>query len=149
MGRVKRYFLDRGLGPEDLIPAFVFHETISIAFAASTWIAAYAIEPTRTVLRPLRGTKAAKAMAKPFGAALELATKQTAKAVTRIPALKRASAERLTVSLAESLMFRGSIKPITFGGKLWLSYEFVKWLKRDAVAAAEVNKGKSETRSRV
>ena len=36
---------------------------------------------------------------------------------------------RLTVSLAESLMFRGAIKPITFGGKLYLSYKFVMWGK--------------------
>jgi hypothetical protein len=36
----------------------------------------------------------------------------------------------LTLGLAESLMFRGAIKPITFGGKLYLSYKFVQWTKR-------------------
>ena len=44
-----------------------------------------------------------------------------------MPALRAANPERLTLSLAESLMFRGAIKPITFGGKLWLSYRFVVW----------------------
>ena len=61
--------------------------------------------------------------------ALEAAATQTARATTRVPALRAANPERLTLSLAESLMFRGAIKPITFGGKLWLSYRFVVWTK--------------------
>ena len=50
----------------------------------------------------------------------------------------------LTVSLAD-LMFRGAIKPITFGGKLYLSYKFVMWGKerkeRKEAAAAERAEG--------
>jgi len=37
------------------------------------------------------------------------------------------------VSLAESLMFRGAIKPITFGGKLYLTYKLVMWGRERAV----------------
>lgn len=103
---------------------------ISVAFAASTWAACYAAEPSRKALKPLAGTWAAKRVAPVFRKALEVATTQAARTTAKIPALRAANAERLTVSLAESLVFRGSIKPITFGGKLWLSYEFVKWLKR-------------------
>jgi len=47
----------------------------------------------------------------------------------KVPIVRSASPRRLTVSLAESLMFRGAIKPITFGGKLYLSYLFVRWTK--------------------
>ena len=102
---------------------------ISVAFAASTWIAAYAIEPSRTVLKPLAKTKVAEKAAPLFRKTLAAAAKQTAKATTRVPALRAANAERLTLSLAESLFFRGCIKPITFGGKLWLSYQFIVWTK--------------------
>lgn len=38
------------------------------------------------------------------------------------------------MSLAESLVFRGAVKPITFGGKLYLSYKFVMWGKDRVVA---------------
>ena len=59
----------------------------------------------------------------------------------KIPVVRNAAPRRLTVSLAESLMFRGAIKPITFGGKLYLSYKFVMWGKerkeRKEAAAAE------------
>ena len=36
MGRIKDYFIEQGLGPKDIPVAFVFHEVISVAFAAST-----------------------------------------------------------------------------------------------------------------
>lgn len=102
---------------------------ISIAFAASTWIGCYATQPSTTVLRPLGGTALAKKVAPTFRRALDFAATRTAKATMRVPALRAANPERLTVSLAESLMFRGAIKPITFGGKLWLSWRFVVWTK--------------------
>tara|TARA_B100000003_G_scaffold160832_1_gene146539 strand:+ start:2663 stop:3265 length:603 start_codon:yes stop_codon:yes gene_type:complete len=106
-----------------------FHEVISVAFAASTWIGCYAVRPSTTMLRPLRETGVGKKLAPTFRRALEAAATQTARATTRVPALRAANPERLTLSLAESLMFRGAIKPITFGGKLWLSYRFVVWTK--------------------
>ena len=81
------------------------------------------------MLRPLRETGVGKKLAPTFRRALEAAATQTARATTRVPALRAANPERLTLSLAESLMFRGAIKPITFGGKLWLSYRFVVWTK--------------------
>ncbi len=106
-----------------------FHEVISVAFAASTWIGCYVARPSTTMLRPLRETGVGKKLAPTFRRALEAAATQTARATTRVPALRAANPERLTLSLAESLMFRGAIKPITFGGKLWLSYRFVVWTK--------------------
>ena len=102
---------------------------ISVAFAASTWIGCYALRPSTTMLRPLGETGVGKKLAPTFRRALEAAATQTARATTRVPALRAANPERLTLSLAESLMFRGAIKPITFGGKLWLSYRFVVWTK--------------------
>lgn len=37
MGKIKDYFTDRGLTAADLPKALVFHEVISVAFAAFTW----------------------------------------------------------------------------------------------------------------
>lgn len=121
---------------------------ISVAFAATTWGACYAAEPSRKALRPLAGTWMAQRVAPVFQKALEVATTQVARTTVKIPALRAANAERLTVSLAESLVFRGSIKPITFGGKLWLSYEFVKWLKRGQAKKALASASAPFTRAR-
>ena len=44
--------------------------------------------------------------------------------------LAKTDPTRLTVALAESLTLRAFIKPITFGGKLWVTYEFMKFVKR-------------------
>ena len=37
MGKIKDYFLDQGLTAADLPKALIFHEVISVAFAAFTW----------------------------------------------------------------------------------------------------------------
>ena len=65
--------------------------------------------------------------------------------LSKVPIVKNAAPRRLTVSLAESLMFRGAIKPITFGGKLYLSYRFVqrtKTLGKEEKATVDVKGGK-------
>lgn len=119
---------------------FRFHEVISIAFAASTWVACYAAQPSVRLAKPFGGTRVATALGPTFTKTLRMAAAQTAKLTTKIPALRAANAERLTLGLAESLMFRGAIKPITFGGKLYLSYKFVMWTK-------ERKKGKTASAS--
>lgn len=37
MGKIKDYFTDQGLTAADLPKALIFHEVISVAFAAFTW----------------------------------------------------------------------------------------------------------------
>lgn len=37
MGKIKEYFTDKGLTASDLPKALIFHEVISVAFAAFTW----------------------------------------------------------------------------------------------------------------
>lgn len=61
---------------------------------------------------------------------LETSSKPARRAVERIPMLAKTDPTRLTVALAESLTLRAFIKPITFGGKLWVTYEFMKFVKR-------------------
>ena len=50
--------------------------------------------------------------------------------------LAKTDPTRLTVALAESLTLRAFIKPITFGGKLWVTYEFMKFVKRKRATRA-------------
>ena len=108
-----------------------FHEMFSIAFAASTWVAAYGIQPSKTLCQPFSNVSAIKNNVQPvFLKMLETSSKPARQAVKRIPMLAKADPTRLTVALAESLTLRAFIKPITFGGKLWVTYEFMKFVKR-------------------
>ena len=98
-----------------------FHEMFSIAFAASTWVAAYGIQPSKTLCQPFSNVSAIKNNVQPvFLKMLETSSKPARQAVKRIPMLAKADPTRLTVALAESLTLRAFIKPITFGGKLWI-----------------------------
>ena len=46
MGRIKDYFVERGLTPADFPVAFVFHEVISVGWAGAVWGACYGIQPS-------------------------------------------------------------------------------------------------------
>ena len=147
MGRIRDYFVEQGLGPKDIPVAFVFHEVISVAFAASTWVACYGIQPSVTVCAPLAKLPIAAKAAGAFEKALAFSDAKVGKMtwLSKVPIVKNAAPRRLTVSLAESLMFRGAIKPITFGGKLYLSYRFVQWTKtlgKEEEATVDVKGGK-------
>ena len=147
MGRIKDYFIEQGLGPKDIPVAFVFHEVISVAFAASTWVACYGIQPSATICRPLAKLPIAAKAAGAFEKALAFSDAKVGKMtwLKKVPIVKNAAPRRLTVSLAESLMFRGAIKPITFGGKLYLSYKFVQWTKtlgKEKEAEVDIKGGK-------
>ena len=147
MGRIKDYFTEQGLTAADLPKALIFHEVISVAFAAFTWASCYGIQPSVTLVRPLRALPGASRAAGAFDKALAFSDKKVAGMtwLKKIPVVRNAAPRRLTVSLAGSLMFRGAIKPITFGGKLYLSYKFVMWGKerkeRKEAAAAERAEG--------
>merc|ERR1712216_1109914 len=133
VGRMKEYFTDQGL-----TAALIFHEAISVGFAAFTWSACYGIQPSVTIARPMAGLPGASKVAGAFDRALAFSDKKVAgmKWLKKVPVVKHAAPRRLTVSLAESLVFRGSKKPITFGAKLYLSYKFVVWGKSRARGAS-------------
>jgi hypothetical protein len=48
----------------------------------------------------------------------------------KVPLVRNAQPRRLTVSLAESLVVRAGVKPVSFGAKLYFSYQFVLWTKK-------------------
>jgi len=124
-----------------------FHEVFSIAFAASTWVAAYGIQPSKTICQPFANIGAIKNNVQPvFVKMLESSSGPARAAVKRIPMLAKADPTRLTVALAESLTLRAFIKPITFGGKLWVTYEFMKFVKSKTngdASAAQTGKTKN------
>ena len=103
MGRIRDYFVEQGLGPKDIPVAFVFHEVISVGFAAFTWSACYGIQPSVTIARPMAGLPGASKVAGAFDRALAFSDKKVAnmKWLKKVPVVKHAAPRRLTVSLAE------------------------------------------------
>ena len=138
MGRIKDYFVERGLTPADFPVAFVFHEVISVGWAGAVWGACYGIQPSVTVCRPLAKLPMASRVSGAFDKALTFSDAKLEKMtwLKKMPAVKHAHPRRLTVSLAESLVFRGAVKPVSFGAKLYFSYQFVLWTKKARASLA-------------
>ena len=124
----------------DIPLALVYHELISVAFAAAMWSACYGAQPARLVAAPLSRALPAAARARAAGAytrALDAAGAQVRRRawLQRLPVVRSAEPGRLVESLAESLVARGALKPLTFVGKLWLSYKAVLLTKRRSLKA--------------
>jgi hypothetical protein len=135
MGRIKEYFTAQGLTVGDLPLALVYHELISVAFAAAAWAACYNVQPALRIATPLGRALTPAARAKTaslYAAALSAAEKQVVRQtwLKKLPLVRDAEPQRLVVGLGESLVARGFLKPVTFVGKLWLSYEAVLLTKR-------------------
>jgi hypothetical protein len=83
------------------------------------------------IAKPLARVPGASKVANAFDRALTFSDGKMEKMrwLKKIPLVKNAAPRRLTISLAESLLFRGTVKPVTFGVKLYLSYKFVVWGK--------------------
>ena len=118
----------------------MYHELISVAFAAAMWSACYGAQPARLVAAPLSRALPAAARARAAGAyarALDAAGVQVRRRawLQRLPVVRTAEPGRLVESLAESLVARGALKPATFVGKLWLSYKAVLLTKRRTLKA--------------
>ncbi|KAL4441842.1 hypothetical protein ABPG77_003758 [Micractinium sp. CCAP 211/92] len=121
-------FQEQGLSAADIPAAIVVHEVVGLAMAAGLWSACYAVQPSKTVARPLVTAVARSKRGAQAQAAYSAALAQATRTVARMPWLNRAPGvdpARLTVSLAESLCLRASIKPLTFPFKIWASYKLV------------------------
>jgi hypothetical protein len=170
----------QGLGVSDLPLALVYHELVSIAFAAAMWTVRVLVRrnfsretltrsrtsvfvarrratscsrrarwrcrwgaccpPARAGARARRSPQHSASLsnrreAKRVSVACRCThahtsplTRRSAPQVrrrawlTKLPVVRSAEPSRLVVSLAESLLARGALKPATFVGKLWLSY---------------------------
>ncbi|KAL4433963.1 hypothetical protein ABPG75_000404 [Micractinium tetrahymenae] len=121
-------FREQGLSAADIPAAIITHEVVGLAMAAGFWTACYAVQPSKTVARPLVAAVARSKRGARAQAAYSAALGQATRTVARMPWLNRAPGvdpARLTVSLAESLCLRACIKPITFTFKIWASYKLV------------------------
>ena len=68
--RVTDYFTGKGLSHTDLPAALVFHELISVGFAAFTWTVCYGIQPGVRIAKPLARVPGASKVANAFDRAL-------------------------------------------------------------------------------
>lgn len=89
----------------------------------------YAVQPSRTVARPLVSALAKGRQAERMQLAYSKAMAQANFTVRRMSWVQHRApgidAARLTTSLAESLCLRAAMKPATFVFKLWASYNIV------------------------
>jgi len=126
MDRLKAELARAGLAPADLPAALLVHELLGAAMATAFWAACYAVQPSNTALGPV-----ARRLAARHPAAQRLWERSVASAAARVRrtpwlAARGADPGRLTLSLAESLVLRATIKPATFVFKLWASAAVVK-----------------------
>ena len=138
---LKAKFAAAGLEPRDLVPALVVHEALGLAMAAGFWASCYALQPSKR-LSAVTNLAPPRPLAALYSRSLE-----TARA--RLPLnssssnrafLSRAEPARATVSLAESLVLRATIKPATFVFKIWASAAVVSGAKR-VLAANRTTRG--------
>lgn len=121
--------------------AIVIHEVVGLCMAVGFWAACYSLQPSKTVGRPVAAAIANSKRGAAAQQAYNQAMASAAATVQRLSWLRKApgGAERLTVSLAESLCLRATIKPITFPFKLWAAYKLT-------LLAKGVNGGDSQGR---
>lgn len=139
--RLKNKFADAGLEPRDLVPALVVHEALGLAMAAGFWASCYALQPSKR-LSAVTNLVPPRPLAALYSRSLE-----TARARLSSSSSKRLLADpaRATVSLAESLALRATLKPATFVFKIWASAAVVSGAKK----VVEANKKERRTKKRV
>lgn len=122
-------FEQLGLTAADIPAAIVVHEVLGLVMAIGWWGLCYAVVPSKRLATTMAGIAKGQRGAqlqKVYNAAMAQAT-----ARVRQLSWLRGDPARLTVSLAESMMLRGAIKPLTLPFKIWASYEILiagKWL---------------------
>ncbi|KAG5181504.1 hypothetical protein JKP88DRAFT_349226 [Tribonema minus] len=133
LDHLRGVFEDQGITPADFPTAFAIHELLAVAFLASTWAICYQTQPSQSALfaplaRAIRTSENRWVMGVREGFAGVVAS-----AEAKIAASPRLSSQgwdtaRLTTALAESTIFRKSIKPITIPGKLWATWKIMELL---------------------
>ena len=133
----------------------MIHEVLGLAMALGFWTACYALQPSRTFMRPVASALARnQRLEQAYSMAMVRAQRsvQSWSWLRSVPGISRwgsrgrslycSSAKyislcasvacascrdpaRLTVSLAESITLRACIKPLTFPFKIWASYRLV------------------------
>eukprot|EP01026_Neomeris_dumetosa_P066344 TRINITY_DN64141_c0_g1_i1.p2 TRINITY_DN64141_c0_g1~~TRINITY_DN64141_c0_g1_i1.p2 ORF type:complete len:155 (-),score=3.61 TRINITY_DN64141_c0_g1_i1:164-628(-) len=135
VGRIRTWFEEQGLSAADIPKAFVIHEVIGISFAIAAWSMCYAIQPSKTVMRPVLGGLQKNQKGNTLIKLSDKAMQKAQKTVSNMKWLQgswlgQRDPARLTTSLAESICFRALVKPLTFTFKLWASWKLVLVLKR-------------------
>jgi len=126
MERLKNWFRDQGLGPEDIPKAVIIHEVLGAGMAIAFWSACYVIQPSSKMFAPVNSAaRKNRFLERTYSRALVQAQKTVATMSKRLPGGSRLNTGRLTASLAESICVRAAIKPATFPFKLWASYKMV------------------------
>lgn len=139
--KLKNKFADAGLEPRDLVPALVVHEALGLAMAAGFWASCYALQPSKR-LSAVTNLAPPRPLAALYSRSLETArarlssssssSSSNSRGLGRLVLARVAGGDpaRATVSLAESLALRATLKPATFVFKIWASAAVVSGAKK-------------------
>ena len=128
---VKAYFTDRGLTVSDIPKAIAVHEGLGLTIYAAAWAGCYAAQPIKHLAAVLPARAAGRVDAAMAAADARVRSWSWLRRVSRDPA-------RLVVGLAESIVLRNVLRPVTIPGKLWLTWKIVAPSAAAAAAAAAV-----------
>lgn len=142
--RLKAKFADAGLEPRDLVPTLVVHEALGLIMAAGFWASCYALQPSSR-LSAMTKMSPPRPLAALYGKSLETARRRLR---SNKGFLARTDPARATISLAESLVLRATLKPATFVFKIWASVAVVSGAKTVLAANQRARRRKEGTCSR-
>lgn len=138
--KLQARFAEAGLEPRDLVPALVVHEALGLVMAAGFWASCYALQPASRLSKATKMSPPPRPLAVLYERSLETARKRLK---SNKGLLARTDPARATVSLAESLVLRATIKPATFVFKIWASAAVVSGAKK-VLAANQRTRRKRE-----
>ena len=122
--RVETYFLDKGLRKSDIPKAFFIHEVLGILMLALTWSTCYRfpLSSNPTLWTPIEN----------MFAKAPLFSKSVSNRISQLP-----FPPRVTEAYLESSCFRKIIRPVTFPGKMLLTYKIVQAWSRGETSIEE------------
>lgn len=133
MGGFQDSLVANNVSPMDVPIAVVLYQFVSIGLLAITWTACYYIQPMKTpIFTPV--TQAVEASGNSIVIGLRTTYAKALVAaegvIAKAPMVRGrdVDTQRLATALAESSVFRKFVKPITFPGKLWVTWRIMEIL---------------------
>lgn len=125
----KQYLIERGLTLSDVPKAIIIHEALGISLLIMIWTGCYIIRPSHYLFLPFK---------RRFPKYVELLHNKVDNKLNKYREKMKLNQgklfnwiekERLLVSLAESVVMRNLLRPITVPLKLYATYKIILFLK--------------------
>lgn len=129
LDQAKQYLIDKGLTLVDIPKAVIIHETLGISLLLMIWSGCYVIRPSHHLLIPFK---------RRFPKYVELLHHKVDSKLNKYRIKMKLNQgklfnwiekERLLISLAESVVTRNLLRPVTVPLKLYITYKIILLLK--------------------